>query len=177
MTQSVTDIINEVINVEGGYVNDPNDAGGETKYGITKATARANGYTGNMKDLPRTLAFDIYRKRYVVEPGFDRIVNLDPGIGAELVDTGVNMGPPWAGKFLQRSLNALGGSGLVVDGVVGPRTVQALAEYILYRKQQGIKVLLKMLNSLQCARYIELVESNQKNRSFIYGWVNLRVEI
>lgn len=175
--RSITDIINDVIATEGGYVNDPNDSGGETKYGITKATAKANGYVGNMKDLPRDVAFEIYRKRYVVDPGFDKIVNMDPSIAAEVVDTGVNMGPPWAGKFLQRSLNALSGSGLVVDGAVGPRTIQALAEYIAYRKHPGVKVLLKMLNSLQCARYIELVESNQKNRNFIYGWVNLRVEI
>lgn len=175
--RSITEIIDDVIATEGGYVNDPNDSGGETKYGITKATARANGYTGNMKDLPRSVAFNIYRRRFVVDPGFDKVVNMDPSIGAELVDTGVNMGTPWAGKFLQRSLNALGGSGLVVDGAVGPRTIQALAEYIAYRKQPGVKVLLKMLNSLQCARYIELVESNQKNRNFIYGWVNLRVEI
>lgn len=175
--KTVTDIINDVITTEGGYVNDPNDSGGETKYGITKATARANGYVGNMKDLPRDLAFEIYRKKYVVAPGFDKIVSMDLSIGAEMVDTGVNMGTSWAGKFLQRSLNALSGAGLVVDGAVGPRTITALAEYIAYRKAPGVKVLLKMLNSLQCSRYIELVESNQKNRSFIYGWVANRVEI
>lgn len=175
--KSVTEIINDVIATEGGYVNDPNDSGGETKYGITKATAKANGYFGNMKDLPRDVAFEIYRRRYVVAPGFDKVIDLDAAVGAELVDTGVNMGPSWAAKFLQRSLNALSGAGLVVDGAVGKRTITALTEYIAYRKAPGIKVLLKMLNSLQCARYIELVESNQKNRTFIYGWIANRVEI
>lgn len=175
--KSVTEIINDVIATEGGYVNDPNDSGGETKYGITKATARAQGYSGNMKDLPQNVAFEIYRRQYVTVPGFDKVINIDVYVGAEVVDTGVNMGPVIAGKFLQRALNALSGAGLVVDGNVGPRTIKALQEYITYRKQTGTKVLLKMLNSLQCVRYIELVEANQKNRNFIYGWIANRVEI
>ena len=53
-------IINEIIRVEGGYVNDPSDSGGETNFGITVAVARANGYVGCMLDLPRSVAFDIY---------------------------------------------------------------------------------------------------------------------
>ncbi len=174
---TIESIIDDIIEVEGGYVNDPNDSGGETKYGITKATARAFGYTGDMKDLPISVAQKIYRQKYVVEPGFHKIADLDPDIAAEVVDTGVNMGQVWGAKFLQRSLNALSGSGLVVDGAVGPRTLSALSDYLRLRKAPGAKVLLKMLNSLQCTRYIELVESNQKNRTFIYGWVANRVNI
>lgn len=173
----INEIIDNVINVEGGYVNDPDDSGGETKYGITKATARANGYVGAMKDLPMTLAHYIYYKQYVVRPGFDNVLDVSPDVAAEMVDTGVNMGPKVAGQFLQRSLNALSGAGLAVDGVIGPRSIQALKDFKDLRKQPGTEVLLKMLNSLQCSRYIELVESNEKNRKFIYGWVSERVDI
>lgn len=45
------EIINEIINSEGGYVNDPSDSGGETKYGITFATARSCGITKQIEDL------------------------------------------------------------------------------------------------------------------------------
>lgn len=44
--------LDELIKREGGYVNNPADRGGATKYGITQAVARENGWNGNMKDLP-----------------------------------------------------------------------------------------------------------------------------
>lgn len=174
---TVREIIEEIIRVEGGYVDHPNDPGGATKYGITEKVARNAGYKGHMKDLPYNTAFDIYYGNYVVKPGFDKIVDVDHSIAAEVVDTGVNMGPAMAGKFLQRALNAVSGAGLVVDGVVGKRTINALVDFLRLRGPSGTKVLLKMLNSLQCVRYIELTESNAKNRSFIYGWVANRVNI
>ena len=57
---SKKDIINHVIEIEGGYVDDPSDSGGETNYGITKAVARRYGYAGHMRDLPREVAYQIY---------------------------------------------------------------------------------------------------------------------
>ena len=108
---TIEEIINDIIRVEGGYSFDSNDAGGETMYGITIAVARANGYTGNMKDIPRKVAYDIYYNQYVVKPGFDKVLAVDSAIAAELVDTGVNMGTVTAGKFLQQALNALNDGG------------------------------------------------------------------
>lgn len=174
---SIREIIEDIIRVEGGYVDHPNDPGGATKYGITEKVARNAGYKGHMKDLPYNTAYQIYYKDYVIKPGFDNVAEIDSAIGAEVVDTGVNMGPAVAGKFLQRALNAVSGAGLVVDGAVGKRTINALDDFLRLRGSAGTKVLLKMLNSLQCVRYIELTESNSKNRSFIYGWVANRVNI
>lgn len=174
---TVREIIEEIIRVEGGYVDHPNDPGGATKYGITEKVARNAGYKGHMKDLPYNTAFDIYFNDYVVKPGFDKVSNIDIAIAAEVVDTGVNMGTVVAGRFLQRALNSVSGAGLVVDGAVGKRTINALDDFLRSRGTVGTKVLLKMLNSLQCVRYIELTESNSKNRSFIYGWVANRVNI
>lgn len=174
---TVESIIDDVIKAEGGYANDPNDSGGETMYGITKATAKANGYTGEMKDMPRSVAVVIYRTQYVTAPGFEKVIQLSADVAAELVDTGVNMGPSWAGKFLQRSLNALNSSGLDVDGKVGPASIAALKSYLTKRGSQGETVLLRALNSLQCTRYIELTEANSKNATFIYGWIANRVEM
>lgn len=55
-------MVEKVLKSEGGYVNNPKDKGGETKYGITVAVARANGYKGNMRNLPKQTAIDIYKK-------------------------------------------------------------------------------------------------------------------
>ena len=76
---TIDEIINEIIRVEGGYSNDKNDAGGETMYGITVAVARANGYAGNMKDMPRKVAYDIYYNQYVVKPGFSIVTGKQIG--------------------------------------------------------------------------------------------------
>lgn len=175
--KSINGIIEDVISAEGGYVNDPRDAGGETKYGITVAVARADGYTGPMRDLPRERAFDIYKRKYVIAPGFDKVAAINSDIGAELADTGVNMGQAVAGRFLQRALNAINNAGLVVDGQIGPASIKALKAYVDKRGATGVKTLLKALNSLQATRYIELAEGRAANRAFIYGWLTNRVEI
>jgi lysozyme family protein len=120
---NVDQVIDGIIAREGGYVNDSRDAGGETNFGITAATARSSGYAGAMRDMPRDFAVEIYRRRYVVAPGFDKIVPISQAIAAELVDTGVNMGPKVAAGFLQRALNAFNNQGrdyadIVADGDV-----------------------------------------------------------
>ena len=58
------DLIDPLLDREGGYVNHPSDRGGPTAYGITQAVARANGYYGPMRALPREEAVAIYRRLY-----------------------------------------------------------------------------------------------------------------
>ncbi len=173
---TIDDILDGVVKAEGGYTNNLNDAGGETMYGITIAVARANGYQGPMRDLPRDKAMEIYRRRYVDAPGFNRIVTLSPAIGAELVDTGVNMGPATAAKFLQRALNALG-SNLAVDGEAGEGTRAALQAFLVKRGAQGETVTLRALNALQGERYISLSETRVANKAFTFGWLANRVAL
>ena len=62
--KTIDDIIEDVLRAEGGYVNDAVDRGGETNFGITIATARQNGYSGPMRDLPRDMAKEMYRRQY-----------------------------------------------------------------------------------------------------------------
>ena len=59
MSELKTHTINEIIKVEGGVVNDPNDSGGATNFGITEQVAREYGYTNDMRDLPRVAAVRI----------------------------------------------------------------------------------------------------------------------
>lgn len=166
-------IIDATIKAEGGYVNDPADSGGATKYGITERVARANGYTGSMRDLPLSVARDIYRNEYAIKPGF---TVFPSEVAAELFDTGVNMGTSATTKFLQRAVNALYGSGLVVDGKMGPATRKAVTAYLSSRSNAS-EILVKALNGLQCTRYIEIVEGNPTQRRFINGWIANRVEV
>lgn len=173
---TIDDILSEVLRNEGGYVNDPRDAGGETMFGVTAATARAAGYTGAMRSLPRATALAIYRQRYVVAPGFALVAAVSMPIAAELVDTGVNMGPKVAGTFLQRALNGLNNGGrdyadLAADGAVGPATVAALRVFLAKRGAEGERRMLSLLNALQGERYLSLAEGRAANEVFLFGWL------
>ena len=179
---SIDTILDDVLAAEGGYVNDPKDAGGETNWGITVAVARASGYVGPMKDMPKSVARDIYRDKYVVKPGFAGVASVSEAIAAELVDTGVNMGPATAIIFLQRVLNALNNEGstyadVKVDASLGPATMSALRRYLQLRGKHGEVVMLRALNALQGARYIELAESRPANERFAFGWLANRVVV
>jgi len=173
---TINGIIEEVLTNEGGYVNDSRDRGGETNFGITVATARANGYTGPMKAMTRDFARSVYMKQYVVAPGFDKIAAISMPLAAELVDTGVNMGPKVASTFLQRALNGLNNQGrdypdLLVDGVAGQKTRDALSAYLKKRGKEGEIRLLALLNALQGERYLTLCEGRSANEAFLYGWL------
>ena len=128
-------LIDALIEREGGYVNHPADKGGPTCFGITEAVARAHGYAGPMRQLPRDEAAAIYRRLYWLRPRFDAIARRARALAAELFDTGVNMGPAVAATFLQRALTALNRNGkdypdLVPDGRIGPTTLAALDAFL-----------------------------------------------
>lgn len=173
------DIINEIIRVEGGYVNDPSDSGGETNFGITEEVARAHGYTGAMIDLPKQFAFDIYSNKYWNSVNADKIMQLSASLTEKIVDISVNMGPKRAGIFLQRALNALNNiatlyDDLNVDGQIGSKTLKALESYL---DKRSSNILIKAINCLQGAFYIELAERREKDEKFVYGWLKNRVAL
>lgn len=106
-----------LIGHEGGYSNDPRDPGGETMWGITIRVARAHGYNGPMKDMPRSVAKRIYKASYWDKVGAH---NYHPAIGFQVFDAAVNHGVGQAVKFLQRAV------GSTADGIIGPRTLAAI---------------------------------------------------
>lgn len=174
-------LIEALIEREGGYVNHPADRGGPTRFGITQAVARAHGYAGAMRFLPRSEAAAIYRRLYWLRPKFDQVAARAPRLAAELFDTGVNMGPAVAATFLQRALTALNRNGkdfpdLVPDGRIGPRTVAALDGFFAARGRRGGEtVLLRALEALQGERYLRLAERRPANEAFLYGWLANRI--
>lgn len=117
--------------------------------------ARAHGYAGAMRSLPRHEAAAIYRRLYWLRPRYDQVAKRSDRVASELFDTGVNMGPAVATTFLQRALTALNRNGkdyadLTPDGRVGPLTLHALDAYLATRgKRPGETVLMRALEALQ----------------------------
>jgi len=173
-------LIDKVIVLEGDFSNHPADRGGPTRWGVTEAVARTHGYTDDMRQFPREQAAAIYKLKYWQRPAFDQVARIAPRIAAELFDTGINMGTGTASGFLQRALNALNRNGrdyedLSVDRRIGARTLTALAAFLRRRGTKGELVLLKAIESLQGARYIELAESRPANEAFLFGWLAHRI--
>jgi lysozyme family protein len=174
-------LIDALIEREGGYANHPADKGGPTRFGITEAVARAHGYDGSMRQLPRGEAAAIYKRLYWLRPRLDEIARRSPRLAAELFDTGVNMGPAVAVTFLQRALTALNRNGkdypdLVPDGRIGEQTLGALDAFLATRgASSGERVLLRALEALQGERYLRLAERRPANEAFLYGWLANRL--
>ena len=177
----VEELIEELIEREGGYVSHPADKGGPTRFGITEAVARAHGYAGAIANLPREEAASIYRRLYWLRPRFDQVADRAPRVAAELFDTGANMGPAVATTFLQRALTALNRAGkdypdLTPDGRLGPATLAALDAFLEARGRKGGEiVLLRALEALQGERYLRLAEKRPANEAFLYGWLANRI--
>jgi len=106
-----------LIGHEGGYADHPDDPGGETNWGITLRTARESGYFGNMRELTRDQAKEIYRTAYW---GRARCDEYDGAIAFQVFDAAVNHGIGNAIRFLQRA------AGVADDGAVGPVTMAAI---------------------------------------------------
>jgi lysozyme family protein len=98
--------------VEGGYVNDPLDPGGETHWGISKRTYPEL----DIRNLRQEEAIEIYRKDFWTKLCCPE---LPPALAIVLFDSAVNQGERPAIEMLQASL------GVVVDGLMGPATVTA----------------------------------------------------
>lgn len=175
--RTVDQMIADLIEREGTYVDHPADKGGPTSYGITQAVARQHGYAGQMRDLTRGMAEAIYRKQYFIAPGFESVHLVSVAVAEELFDTAVNMGVSVPGPWLQRLLNALNDRSpeLKVDGKIGPATILALQAFLQRRGANGEKVLVRGLNCLQGTRYLEITEARPANKAFIYGWLLNRV--
>lgn len=181
MTDRIHEIIEGLIDREGGFVDHPHDRGGATRFGITERRARAEpyGYEGEMSDLPRELAHRIYRDDYVDAVGFDKVLRISEPVGVELIDTGVLMGPGTAVGFLQRALNVFNRderdfSDIEVDGIAGSRTREALKRYLHTRAALGELVLVHVLNGLQQEALIEIAENDPRQETFVFGQIAKR---
>jgi lysozyme family protein len=111
-------IIAEILEREGGFVDNPADRGGPTKFGITQATLSAwRGLTvsrADVEELTQAEARRIYQRRYITGPGFGRLAS--PALRSVVVDCGVLHGERNAIRMLQRAM------GIRADALLGPLT-------------------------------------------------------
>ncbi|WP_435955311.1 glycoside hydrolase family 108 protein [Dryocola sp. BD626] len=175
-------VIDGILTLEGGYVNNPADKGGATHWGITESTARAHGFKGDMRELTRDEAYSIIEQDYWIKPGFDKLAQLSLPLAFKLCDAGVNIGPAYPGRWLQQWLNLFNKcqkkyADITVDGALGQKTMQALQAFLSWRGKEGEEVLLKAINCSQGHYYLSITEKREANEEFIYGWLKERVTI
>lgn len=154
MITTFNEAIEKVLVHEGGYVNDPNDAGGETKYGISK-----RAYPDiDIKNLTKEEAKKIYEQDYWLKSYADKLP-LD--VRYIHFDTAINMGRSAAARLLQRSIG-----GIAVDGKIGNQTLSNthktnLFKYALYR----------------LAHYNKIIGRKNSQVKYINGWTNRVLDI
>ena len=124
----IDEITEEIIRREGGYVNDPDDPGGATKYGVTLGTMKRLGLdinsdgrinTRDVRALTQAQAAEIFKTQYFEAPKIGMLpAPLQPSVYDMYVNSGGN-----AVKILQRLLGEFGFETLA-DGAIGPNTAR-----------------------------------------------------
>ena len=154
-----------IFEVEGGFTDDENDRGGKTKYGIIEEEARKFGYTGDMRNLTKDFAKNIYFKKYYLGNKLDKII--DDRVALSIFDWAVNSG----GRGIKKAQIVANkfGANLVIDGIIGNKTLEAI---------NGInpEAFLKEYHEMQRTFYKNLAARDDSQEGFLKGWLN-RVEI
>ncbi len=150
-------LIGKILNHEGGYVDDPVDPGGETKYGISK---RSYPHV-DIKALTVAQAKDIYYRDWWLRLRCNEI--QDDRIAQKHLDTSINVGPRNGVRILQRAL-CDAGEPVVVDGLIGPKTLAAI-------KRADPEKLLAAMRYQQAQFYKRIIERNPDLVRFERGWM------
>lgn len=162
-----------VLKVEGGYVDDPNDAGGATNWGISLRFVKQSGVdldidgdgdidAEDMKALTKKQALKVYKAHFWDGKAYPKMKHAEVAI--KCFDMAVNMGPKQANKLAQRAANDCGEK-LVVDGAIGPASIAAM-NWI----DEGS--MMNALRNRQADFYRDLVVRKPSYKKFLKGWLN-----
>ena len=152
------EIIEVVLEHEGGYVNDPKDPGGETNFGIAK---RSNPDV-DIKNLTKAEASLIYKTKYWDK---NKVESLPEELWHIYFDCCVNMGKSRAVKILQQAANGKGAN-IDVDGGLGPNTLKAISNVELER-----------VRAYRVKYYADLVTRKPELEKFYFGWYKRALEV
>lgn len=157
---------------EGRLSDNPNDRGGLTKYGITKATAARYGL--EVRNLTLEQAVDIYGAEYWVLCGAPNFP-MSKYLQAELFDTAVLSGPSTSIRLLQKAYNVLFADRkpLLEDARIGPKTTGAIIALL----PRWEKTLLNAYNGEQYDFFESIISHSASQRVFIRGWVGKRLDV
>ena len=180
---------------EGGYVNDPVDRGGETHRGVArkfhpdwpgwKIVDRIKRESPkdfkqriNENDELAELAKALYKEKYWDPIRGDQLPNQH--LANKVFDTGVNQGVGRSVRYLQEGLNLLNRNqknypDIKVDGKFGDATMKTLKLFLKLESGQP-DYLLKALNVMQAAFYIDIMRRRPDQQRFARGWLN-RVDL
>jgi lysozyme family protein len=161
-------MLDGIVSREGGYVNNPDDRGGPTNYGITQATLSAwlgrPASVAEVQNLDVATAKAIYARNYYTGPHIDQLPSL---IQPVMLDAAVNSGPGKAVQWLQQVLNASGYGPLAVDGGIGPATIAAANAAATAMGPALNKALIEIRRSFLQG----LATSNPSQAVFEKGWM------
>jgi lysozyme family protein len=166
----------ETMKAEGGYVNDPDDPGGETYKGI--ARSRNGKWAGwinidllkQKSNFPKNLeddadlqqkVKDLYEQLYWDKVRGDEIADQD--VAESIFDFAVNAGPITSAKLAQMVCESN------PDGVIGTVTLEKL-------NALDKKTFLALFALAKISRYINICEGRQESRKYFYGWVKRTLE-
>ncbi len=161
---------------EGGYVNDPDDPGGETYKGIARTrNAKWQGWVNidllKMKgNFPKNMEEDndlqekvkaLYEVNYWDKVQGDKIVDQD--IAESIFDFAINAGPKTSSKLAQIAVQA------EPDGVIGAETLKKINE-------DDKRAFLAVFALAKIGRYVSICEKRKSSRKYFFGWVRRTLE-
>lgn len=167
---------NETMRAEGGYVNDPDDPGGETYKGVARGrNAKWPGWISidllkNKNNFPKNLdnddqlqqqVKDLYEANYWDKIQGDEINDQD--IAESIFDFAVNAGPRTSAKLAQITVSA------EPDGVIGPNTIDKI-------NADDTRAFLAVFALAKVGRYVNICEKRKDSRKYFFGWIRRTLE-
>jgi len=166
--------IDKILEHEGGYVNDPDDPGGATKYGVslrylTKRGDLLGDFDGDGDiDIDDIVAMTVPQAKEVYRSGFwdaNRLGEIKSQLLAtKIFDMAVNMGSKQAWKLAQSAASDHGCT-LLIDGIVGPHTIKCLNDI-----EKHDYAVIMTLRTMQKKFYEGIMKRNPKLQKFALGW-------
>jgi lysozyme family protein len=157
--------VERLLKLEGGFVDDPKDAGGATNFGLTLGFIQSfdsECTVEKLKEMTEKEACAIYQKYWWDKYSMGSI--NDQALASKVLDTFVNLGPNQATRIIQKAINDAG-IPTHIDGQFGPQTISAL------NTPKKDEILQYMKDNL-VAFYKSIVANKPSQTKFLKGWLN-----
>jgi lysozyme family protein len=173
MDERFEEAVRVVLNNEGGFSNDKKDPGGATMHGISLKFLQENDIhiisgkeigLGDILAITLNVAKEIYIKWFWVQHNIGEIPNLQ--IATKVLDLSVNMGPVTAIKLLQESINRCQMKPILVDGIIGEQTIDAISPHDILTHRLIIDY-----RVAAAEHYDKIIQKNPKLAVFRNGWL------